>query len=95
MYSGLGLSFVVPIVHEITKFGRESQLWRMSLDWMVLMATFNLTGGTLYAMGVRMILWSRKGWLADQFLDTGEMVSLSPRHLGCESSDYALSGNLR
>jgi adiponectin receptor len=27
-------------------------MWRMSLDWMVLMTTFDLMGGALYAMGV-------------------------------------------
>jgi predicted membrane channel-forming protein YqfA (hemolysin III family) len=52
MYAGLGLSFIVPIVHGITHFGWETQMWRMSLDWMALMTSFNLTGGALYAMRV-------------------------------------------
>lgn len=52
MYSGLGLSFIIPIVHGVVKFGWETQVWRMSLDWMLLMTTFNLTGGALYAMRV-------------------------------------------
>lgn len=52
MYAGLGLSFIIPIFHGITKFGWETQMWRMSLDWMALMTTFNLTGGALYAMRV-------------------------------------------
>ncbi|KAF2681642.1 mPR-typeG-protein-coupled receptor [Lentithecium fluviatile CBS 122367] len=52
MYSGLGLSFIIPIVHGIAKFGWETQVWRMSLDWMLLMTTFNLTGGALYAMRI-------------------------------------------
>jgi adiponectin receptor len=52
MYSGLGLSFIIPIVHGLLKFGWETQMWRMSLDWMALMTAFNLTGGALYAMRV-------------------------------------------
>ncbi|KAF2252245.1 putative membrane protein [Trematosphaeria pertusa] len=52
MYSGLGLSFIIPIVHGVVKFGWETQVWRMSLDWMLLMTTFNLTGGALYAMRI-------------------------------------------
>lgn len=55
MYAGLGLSFIIPIVHGVTKFGWETQLWRMSLDWMALMATLNLTGGTLYALRVSQV----------------------------------------
>jgi adiponectin receptor len=52
MYSGLGLSFIIPIIHGLAKYGWEIQLWRMSLDWMALMTGFNLTGGALYAMRV-------------------------------------------
>ncbi|KAH3919625.1 hypothetical protein HBI56_029110 [Parastagonospora nodorum] len=52
MYAGLGLSFIIPIVHGISIFGWETQMWRMSLDWMALMTTFNLTGGALYAMRI-------------------------------------------
>jgi adiponectin receptor len=52
MYAGLGLSFIIPIVHGIAKFGWETQMWRMSLDWMAVMATFNLVGGALYGMRV-------------------------------------------
>ncbi|EOA88720.1 uncharacterized protein SETTUDRAFT_159912 [Exserohilum turcica Et28A] len=52
MYAGLGLSFVIPIIHGIKRFGWETQMWRMSLDWMALMTTFNLTGGALYAMRI-------------------------------------------
>ncbi|OAG19845.1 Hly-III related protein [Alternaria alternata] len=52
MYSGLGLSFIIPIVHGLLKFGWETQMWRMSLDWMALMTAFNLTGGALYAMRI-------------------------------------------
>jgi predicted membrane channel-forming protein YqfA (hemolysin III family) len=53
MHVGLGLSFIIPIVHGIAKFGWETQMWRMSPDWMALMTTFNLTSGALYAMRVR------------------------------------------
>ncbi|KAJ5059289.1 putative membrane protein [Bipolaris maydis] len=52
MYAGLGLSFIIPIIHGITIFGWETQMWRMSLDWMALMTAFNLTGGALYAMRI-------------------------------------------
>ena len=62
MYAGLGLSFVIPIIHGITKFGWETQMWRMSLDWMALMTTFNFTGGALYAMRVSDSQWKERGW---------------------------------
>jgi adiponectin receptor len=52
MYAELRLSFIIPIVHGITKFGWKTQYWRMSLDWMAVMTTFNSTGGALYAMRV-------------------------------------------
>lgn len=45
MYAGLGLSFVIPIFHGISLFGWETQVYRMSLDWMALMTALNLTGG--------------------------------------------------
>lgn len=52
MYAGLNLSFIFPIIHGISRFGWETQMWRMSLDWMALMTTFNLTGGALYALRI-------------------------------------------
>jgi adiponectin receptor len=52
MYSGLGLSFIIPIVHGLILFGLKTQMWRMSLDWLTLMTVFNLTGGELYALRV-------------------------------------------
>jgi len=52
MYAGLGLSFVVPVVHGLLQFGVETQMGRMSLDWMVVMAVCNLTGGVVYALRV-------------------------------------------
>jgi len=52
MYASLGLSFIVPIMHGISIYGWRIQLWRMSLDWMLLMATFNLAGAATYAMRV-------------------------------------------
>lgn len=55
MYTGLGLSFIIPVMHGVAKFGRETQMWRMSLDWMGLMTLYNLTGGTLYALRVSSI----------------------------------------
>ncbi|KAF2428642.1 HlyIII-domain-containing protein [Tothia fuscella] len=52
MYSGLGLSFIIPIIHAIGLYGWRVQLWRMSLDWMLLMASINLAGAATYAMRV-------------------------------------------
>lgn len=52
MYAGLGLSFVVPIVHGVAIFGWETQRRRMSLDWLAVMLLFNGAGGLVYAMRV-------------------------------------------
>ncbi|PVH99832.1 Hly-III related protein [Periconia macrospinosa] len=60
MYSGLGLSFLIPIFHGVIRFGWETQMWRMSLDWMFLMATFNLMGGALYALRIPESLYPKR-----------------------------------
>jgi adiponectin receptor len=77
MYAGLGLSFIIPIVHSISIYGLQVQIWRMSLDWMLLMATFNLTGAATYA--ARVSRYSIKLMTAsdsiDFLTDPGEMVS--------------------
>ena len=52
MYAGLGLSAVVFVVHGILLHGWKAQNQRMSLDWMGLMALFNLTGAVTYAARV-------------------------------------------
>ena len=52
MYAGLGLSAVVFVVHGILLHGWTIQNRRMSLDWMGLMALFNLTGAGIYAARV-------------------------------------------
>ena len=52
MYAGLGLSAVVFVVHGILLHGWTVQNRRMSLDWMGLMALFNLTGAVIYAARV-------------------------------------------
>ena len=52
MYAGLGLSAIVFMVHGLLKHGWELQRMRMSLDWMMLMAGFNLTGAVTYAARV-------------------------------------------
>lgn len=52
MYAGLGLSFVIPMIHGIIIYGFKTQVYRMSLDWMALMAFFNLTGAAIYAARV-------------------------------------------
>ena len=53
MYAGLGLSAIVFVVHGILLNGWTEQNRRMSLDWMGLMAFFNLTGAVIYAARVR------------------------------------------
>lgn len=52
MYAGLGLSAVVYVIHGILLHGWEIQYQRMSIDWMGLMAFFNLTGAVVYAARV-------------------------------------------
>lgn len=99
MYAGLGLSFIIPIVHGITKFGWKTQYWRMSLDWMAVMTTFNLTGGALYALRVSTwVSYDRRfaqGYdRADSSPDSREMVPLQIRHMGLKPSNHALYGGL-
>lgn len=53
MYAGLGLSAVVFILHGIFLYGWSVQNRRMSLDWMLLMASLNLTGAWFYVARVR------------------------------------------
>ena len=52
MYSGLGLSAVVFIIHGLLIHGWEIQDHRMSLRWMGLMGALNLTGAAAYAARV-------------------------------------------
>ena len=52
MYAGLGLSAVVFVTHGVLLHGWAVQNQRMSLDWMGLMALFNLTGAVIYAARV-------------------------------------------
>lgn len=52
MYAGLGLSAVVFVIHGILLHGWEVQNRRMSLDWIGLMALFNLVGVVVYAARV-------------------------------------------
>lgn len=52
MYAGLGLSAVVFVVHGVKLHGWTVQNRRMSLDWMALMAFFNLTGAVTYAIRI-------------------------------------------
>ena len=60
MYAGLGLSAVVFVVHGILLHGWTVQKRRMSVDWMGLMAFFNLTGAVVYAARVPEKLRPRK-----------------------------------
>lgn len=52
MYSGLGFSALIFVVHGLIKHGWEVQKSRMSLDWMILMATFNIMGAVAYSTQV-------------------------------------------
>ena len=52
MYAGLGLSGLVFVVHGILLHGWAMQNQRMSVDWMALMAIFNLTWAVIYAARV-------------------------------------------
>lgn len=52
MYAALGLSAVVFVMHGILLHGWTAQNRRMSVDWMGLMALFNLTGAVIYAARV-------------------------------------------
>ena len=52
MYAGLGLSAVVFVIHGILLHGWKIQNQRMSVDWMGLMAFFNLTEAVIYAARV-------------------------------------------
>lgn len=56
MYSGLGLSAIVFIIHGLIIHGWEIQKHRMSLAWMGLMAAFNLIGAAIYAARVGLLL---------------------------------------
>ena len=54
MYTGLGLSALIFITHGLAIHGWEIQNRRMSLNWMGLMANFNLIGAAAYAFRVRL-----------------------------------------
>jgi adiponectin receptor len=52
MYAALGLSALVFVSHGVALHGWAEQNRRMSLDWMILMASLNLSGALVYAMRV-------------------------------------------
>lgn len=52
MYACLGLSAIVFAIHGLFLHGWNMQNQRMSLDWMMLMAYFNLAGAVTYASRV-------------------------------------------
>lgn len=54
MYAALGLSALVFVSHGVGLHGWTEQNRRMSLNWMILMASLNLTGAAFYA--------ARVGW---------------------------------
>lgn len=56
MYASLGLSAITFVVHGVLLHGWKVQNQRMSLDWMMLMAIFNLAGAATYAARVHNLL---------------------------------------
>ncbi|KAI9829970.1 MAG: hypothetical protein M1838_005846 [Thelocarpon superellum] len=50
MYTGLGFSFLIPMLHGLIIYGWRVQNYRMSLSWMGIMTLFNLTGAVIYAL---------------------------------------------
>lgn len=60
MYGGLGLSAVVFVMHGILLHGWTVQNRRMSVDWMGLIALFNLTGAGIYAARNPETFWPLK-----------------------------------
>ncbi|KAG4034507.1 hypothetical protein MFRU_003g04670 [Monilinia fructicola] len=52
MYSCLGLSSIIFIIHGIMLYGYKTQKYRMSLDWMGIMATLNLLGAFAYTVRI-------------------------------------------
>ena len=59
--AGLGLSAVVFILHGIILYGWSVQDRRMSLDWMMLMASFDLAGAAFYIARVTISTMYRYG----------------------------------
>lgn len=52
MYTALGMSTVIFIIHGIVLYGYETQNARMSLDWMAVVALSNSIGTIAYATRV-------------------------------------------
>ena len=52
LYTGLGLTGVIFVIHGVLLHGWETQLRRMALDWMAKMACLNLIGAAFYAARV-------------------------------------------
>ena len=93
MYAGLGLSAIVFVVHGILLHGWTEQNQRMSVDWMGLMALFNLTGAAVYAARVCGQKSNRIG-IAHRSTDSGEAAPPEVRYLRKQSSDAACRGDL-
>lgn len=62
MYSCLGLSSIIFIIHGIMLYGYKTQKYRMSLDWMGIMATLNLLGAFAYTVRVGYSSWIHRRW---------------------------------
>ncbi|KAF2008555.1 Hly-III related protein [Aaosphaeria arxii CBS 175.79] len=52
MYSSLGFSSVIFVIHGLILYGWERQMKRMSLDWMAATASFNVMGAIAYAIRI-------------------------------------------
>ena len=75
MYAGLGLSAIVFVVHGVVKYGWKIQNRRMSLDWMIVMASLNLIGAFAYAARVDFTQpWMRR-FRSNCRPDSGKMES--------------------
>ncbi|TGO07858.1 hypothetical protein BTUL_0241g00010 [Botrytis tulipae] len=108
MYSCLGLSSIIFIIHGLTLYGYKTQKWRMSLDWMGVMAGFNSLGAVAYAVRVRslfscLLVFSpflirrkriNKVDKEIKHVDTREMVSTSSRYSRFQSSDSSPHGDI-
>lgn len=76
MYACLGLSAVIFVIHGILLHGWPLQNQRMSLDWMAVMATFNLSGATVYAARVCVSSSCPRAMSDHFFADRRETLSL-------------------
>ena len=95
MYACLGLSAVVFIIHGLLMYGWKTQLNRMSLDRMGLMALLNLTGAYTYAARVSYSCRSNDSSRANDDADTRKVVPTKIRHSGQQPPNTSCHGYFR